>query len=112
MAISPISGGGASGLFEMYAQKIKANQSATSANKASESTENEDDYTRILKELQRQLRIVMEQIRRVQASNASAEQKAQQVQMLNTQAVAIQGQIQKVLAAQLKKLQQQAPSAG
>ncbi len=107
MAISSISSGGTSGLFEMYAEKIKAGKSGVPVGQTTESKDTDSDYTKMMKELQRQLRVVMQQIRRVQASNASAEQKAAQLGALNTQAASIQGQIQKLMAAQMKALQMQ-----
>ncbi len=59
----------------------------------------------MLRELQQQLRLVLQQMERVRKSPAAAEQQAQQLQALNTQAAALQGQIQKILQEQLKPLQ-------
>lgn len=58
-----------------------------------------------LRELQQQLRLVLQQMERVRNSPGTAEQKAQQLQALNSQAAALQGQIQKILQEQLKQLQ-------
>ena len=53
----------------------------------------------------------MEQIERVRASNASAEQKATQLQALNSQAMQVMGQIQKVMELQAKAAQTAARAA-
>jgi len=66
------------------------------------SSDNEDEYTRQIKELQRQLKRIQQQIAKVQSSGLPAEQKAQQIQALNAQAVQIMGQIQKIMAMQAK----------
>lgn len=55
--------------------------------------------------LQRQLAAIMRQMRQVRESNATAEQQARQLQDLNRQAFAIQGQIQKLLEEQLRLAQ-------
>ena len=60
-----------------------------------------------LRELQQQLREVMRQMQRIRDSNLPPAQKTQQLQMLNSQAASLQGQIQKILAAQLRQLQAQ-----
>ncbi|MFQ6685944.1 hypothetical protein OMF52_14235, partial [Bordetella pertussis] len=58
-----------------------------------------------LQALQRQLAAIMRQMRQVRESNATAEQQARQLQDLNRQAFAIQGQIQKLLEEQLRLAQ-------
>lgn len=130
MAINSIGGTSRIGsIADLWAQKIQANKEAKDAKDDSqgvtvtpdgkirvsnagamkvgqtqetESSENDDTYTRQIKELQRQLKRVMEQMERVRASNASAEQKATQLQALNAQAIQIMGQIQQVMAEQIK----------
>lgn len=130
MAINSIGGTSRIGsIADLWAQKIQANKEAKDAkddsqgvtvtpdgkirvsnpgamnvgqSKETESSDNDDTYTRQIKELQRQLKRVMEQMERVRASNASAEQKATQLQALNAQAIQIMGQIQQVMAEQIK----------
>ncbi|MBB1628420.1 FlxA-like family protein [Achromobacter sp. UMC71] len=129
MAIDPLNGNSRiANMADLWAQKIRANKEAKdTANSTAvapdgkirvtnakgmkvgqteepESSENDDHYTRQIKELQRQLKRVMEQIARVRDSNASAEQKATQMQTLNGQAVQIMNQIQQVLAAKAKAM--------
>lgn len=88
--------------------RLSAEQSGLSgSNKANEAEdldpkEDDDIYTRQIKELLRQLRRVMEQIRKVEASGLSPEQKSEQLQTLNSQATQIMSQIQKVLVAKAK----------
>ncbi|KCB50810.1 hypothetical protein ACLQ8Z_07405 [Bordetella hinzii] len=72
---------------------------------AASSGKSESAVQQTLRELQKQLRLVLQQMERVRNSNATAEQKAQQLQALNSQAAALQGQIQKILQEQLKQLQ-------
>ncbi|RBL82656.1 hypothetical protein DDE05_35960 [Streptomyces cavourensis] len=132
MAIDSISGTSRIGsIADLWAQKIQANKEAKDAKDDSkgvtvtpdgkirvsnagamkvgqteetESSENDDHYTRQIKELQRQLKRVMEQIARVRDSNASAEQKATQMQALNGQAMQIMSQIQQVMAEKAKAM--------
>ncbi|CAB3925203.1 hypothetical protein LMG26846_05990 [Achromobacter insuavis] len=139
MAIDSISGTSRIGsMADLWAQKIQANKEAKDAKagdpgvsvtpdgkirvnnagatkvgqtQETESSDNDDSYTRQIKELQRQLKRIMEQIERVRASNASAEQKATQIQALNAQAVQIMGQIQKVMELQAKAAQTAARAA-
>ncbi len=127
MAIDSISGTSRIGsLADMWAEKIRANKEAKNAAgqdavsvtaegkirvnnpgatnvgkaQAAEETDNDDEYTRQIKELQKQLKRVMDQIAKVKASGMSAEMKAQQIMALNAQAVQIQGQIALLLAKQ------------
>ena len=136
MAINSLGGTSRIGnMQDLWAQKIQANKEAKESgdsvtvtpdgkirvNSASamkvgnaqetESTDNDDSYTRQIKELQRQLKRIMEQIERVRASNASAEQKATQITALNAQAVQVMGQIQKVMDLQAKAAQTAASAA-
>ncbi len=88
--------------------KIRVSQPgamAVGGAQASEETDNEDEYTRQIKELQKQLQRVMEQIARVKASAMSAEMKASQVQALNAQALQIQAQISQVMTQQARAMQ-------
>jgi len=83
--------------------KIRVNNPAAAkvANaQAAEETDNEDEFTRQIKQLQKQLKLIMDQIAKIKASGMSDEMKAQQMMALNAQAVQIQGQITKVLAQQ------------
>lgn len=127
MAIDSIRGTSRIGsMADLWAQKIQANKEAKAGDpgvsvtpdgkirvnnagamkvgqaQETESSDNDDQYTRQIKELQRQLKRVMEQMARVRASNASAEQKATQLQALNVQAMQIMGMIQQVMAEQAK----------
>ncbi|WP_025139569.1 hypothetical protein [Achromobacter sp. DH1f] len=139
MAINSIGGTSRIGsIADLWAQKIQANKEAKDAkddsqgvtvtpdgkvrvsnagamkvgqSKETESSDNDDTYTRQIKELQRQLKRIMEQIERVRASNASAEQKATQLQALNSQAMQVMGQIQKVMELQAKAAQTAARAA-
>lgn len=129
MAINSIGGTSRIGsLAELWAQKIQANKEAKESAgaeattvtpdgkirvnnaaamgiggaKATEETDNDDEFTRQIKMLQKQLKRIMDQIAKVQASGMSDEMKAQQLQSLNAQAMQIQGQIQQVLIQQAK----------
>ena len=131
MAINSISGTSrTSSLADLWAEKIQANKDAKNATgqdavsvteegkirinnpaatkvsnaQAAEGTDNEDEFTRQIKELQKQLKLIMDQIAKVKASGMSDEMKAQQMMALNAQAVQIQGQITKVLAEQASAL--------
>ncbi|MCY1302588.1 hypothetical protein D9M68_482500 [compost metagenome] len=132
MAINSINGTSrAISLADLWAEKIQANKEARNAPgaqaevsgqdgsirvsapgsmkvggaQAAEETDNDDEFTRQIKELQKQLKRVMEQIARVKASGMSAEMKAQQLQALNAQALQIQGQIAQVMAQQARAMQ-------
>ncbi|QVQ26782.1 FlxA-like family protein [Achromobacter deleyi] len=129
MAINSISGTSRIGsLADLWAEKIQASKEAKNAagqdatsltadgkvrinnpagmkvadTQAAEETDNDDEYTRQIKELQKQLKRIMDQIAKVKASGMSAEMKAQQVLALNAQAVQIQGQIAQVMAQQAR----------
>ncbi|AZY48437.1 hypothetical protein C0J09_04335 [Bordetella avium] len=76
-----------------------------SGNKAdAQETGNEPTWQKVLRDLQRQLQMVMQQMERVRASSAAPEQKLQQLQALNNQAATIQAQIQKTLLAQAEQM--------
>lgn len=132
MAINSISGTSRIGsLADLWAEKIQASKEARNAagqeatsvtadgkvrvnnpagmkvadTQAAEETDNDDEYTRQIKELQKQLKRIMDQIAKVKASGMSAEMKAQQVVALNAQAVQIQGQIAQVIAQQARAAQ-------
>ncbi|MGE8611767.1 MAG: FlxA-like family protein [Achromobacter veterisilvae] len=132
MAIDSLSGTSRlSNLADLWAEKIQANKEAKSSQssqasvtsqdgglrvnnpggmkiggaQAAEETDNDDEFTRQIKELQKQLKRVMDQIAKVRASGMSAEMKAQQLQALNAQAVQIQGQIAQVMAQQARAQQ-------
>ncbi|CAB3842179.1 hypothetical protein LMG26858_01256 [Achromobacter anxifer] len=72
--------------------------------KETEDSSDDDAYTRQIKELQRQLKRVMDQIAKVQASGMSAEMKAQQLMALNAQAMQIQQQITEVMDQQAQAM--------
>ncbi|WAI85565.1 MULTISPECIES: FlxA-like family protein [Achromobacter] len=132
MAINSIGGTSRIGsLAELWAQKIQANKEskegadaqattltpdgkirvgaagamAVGGSQAAEESSNEDDFARQIKELQKQLKRVMDQIAKVNASGMSAEMKAQQLQALNGQAMQIQGQIVQVMVKQAQAAQ-------
>ncbi|MFF7396129.1 FlxA-like family protein [Achromobacter sp. NPDC008082] len=138
MATNPISGvSRINSLADLWAERIQANKEAKSAAggeavsvsdegkirvnapgaskvnaaKASEETDNDDVYTRQIKALQKQLKLIMEQIARIKASGMSDEMKAQQLVALNAQAVQIQNQISQVLAQQARDAQRNGVSA-
>ena len=134
MAIDPISGNSRiNSLADLWAQKIRANKEAKSASDAETSTvsadgkirvnnpgglkmgnvqeaketedsSNDDAYTRQIKELQKQLKRVMDQIAKVKASGMPAEMKAQQLMALNAQAMQIQQQITAVMEKQAQAI--------
>ncbi|CAB3735834.1 FlxA-like family protein [Achromobacter piechaudii] len=139
MAINSIGGTSRIGsLADMWAQKIQANKEAKAASdaaattvtpdgkirvttpgsmnvggaKETEDTSNDDHFTRQIKELQKQLKRIMDQIAKVQASGMSDEMKAQQLQSLNGQAMQIQGQIQQVIIQQAKAAMAAAAAGG
>ena len=134
MAIDPISGSSrVNSLADLWAQKIRANKEAKGASDAEASTSadgkirvdnpgglkmgnvqetketedssNDDAYTRQIKELQKQLKRVMDQIAKVKASGMPAEMKAQQLMALNAQAMQIQQQITAVMDKQARAMQ-------
>lgn len=132
MAISPLSGTSRTGsIADLWAEKIQANKESRNASgqeatsltadgkvrvndpagmkvasaQATEETANDDEYTRQIKELQKQLKRIADQIAKVKASGMSAEMKAQQVLALNAQAVQIQGQIAQLMAQQARAAQ-------
>lgn len=132
MATLPISGiSRATPLADLWAERIQANKEARPAAggeastlgadgkirvnspgglkvagaNASEETDNDDEYTRQIKELQKQLKRVMDQIAKVKASGMSDEMKAQQLLALNGQAMQIQGQIAQVMSQQARASQ-------
>lgn len=132
MATPPLSGiSRTSTLADLWTERIQANKDAKSATgaeattvsadgkirvnapdaskvggaQASEETDNDDEYTRQIKELQKQLKRVMDQIAKVKASGMSDEMKAQQLLALNAQAVQIQGQISQVMQQQARAAQ-------
>ncbi|MGS1009882.1 FlxA-like family protein [Achromobacter anxifer] len=135
MAINPIGGiSRATTLADMWAEKIQANKEAKSASgeetssassdgkirinnpgglkvgnvqeaKETEDSSNDDAYTRQIKELQKQLKRVMDQIAKVKASGMPAEMKAQQLMALNAQAMEIQQQITEVMDQQARAMQ-------
>ncbi|HEY9272508.1 MULTISPECIES: hypothetical protein [Achromobacter] len=135
MAIDPISGSSrVNSLADLWAQRIQANKEAKSASDSESSTvsadgkirinnpgglklgnvqaakevedsSNDDAYTRQIKELQKQLKRVMDQIAQVKASGMPAEMKAQQLMALNAQAMQIQQQITEVMEQQAQAMQ-------
>jgi hypothetical protein len=75
--------------------------STGAANQASASENDGDDPTsQTIKQLERQLRQVLSQIQRLQASSIPNEQKAPQLQALNAEAATLQAQIASLLAKQ------------
>ena len=74
----------------------------------SASAEPEDEYTRTLKQLYAQLARVMQQLKEAQNADLPSEQKLDQIQTLNTQAVNIQGMIAKVQSEQMKSAERRA----
>lgn len=138
MAINSISGvSRTNSLADLWAERIQANKEAKSApagdavtvgedgavrvntpgggkiNTApAEETDNDDEFTRQIKALQKQLKLIMDQIAKVKASGMSEEMKAQQLVSLSAQAVQIQGQIAQVLAQQARAAQKNGVSGG
>lgn len=129
MATPPINGISRNNpLADLWAERIQANKEAKSttgeeatsltadgkirvnapggmkvgATSAPEDTDNDDAYTRQIKELQKQLKRVMDMIAKVKASGMSEEMKAQQLLALNAQAVQIQDQIAQVMVQQAR----------
>ncbi|MGY6272040.1 FlxA-like family protein [Achromobacter denitrificans] len=132
MAINSLSGTSRiNSLADLWAEKIQANKEAKNPSgtnavvsspdgairvsnpgamkvggaQPAEETDNDDEFTRQIKELQKQLKRVMDQIAKVKASGMSAEMKAQQILALNAQALQIQGQITQVMAQQARAAQ-------
>lgn len=138
MAINSISGvSRTNSLADLWAERIQANKEAKSASAGeavtvsedgavrvntpgggkintapTEETDNDDEFTRQIKALQKQLKLIMDQIAKVKASGMSEEMKAQQLVSLSAQAVQIQGQIAQVLAQQARAAQQNGVSGG
>lgn len=139
MAISSISGvSRINSMADLWAERIQANKEAKAATgdeavsvsedgkirvsapagmkvgaaAATEETDNDDEFTRQIKALQKQLKRVMDQIAKVKASGMSDEMKAQQLMALNAQAVQIQGQIAQVMAQQAQAAQSSGGSGG
>lgn len=77
----------------------------------SASAEPEDEYTRTLKQLYAQLARVMQQLKEAQNADLPSEQKLDQIQTLNTQAVNIQGMIAKVQSEQMKSAERRVRAA-
>jgi chromosome segregation ATPase len=77
---------------------FKAN--GASASQASGDSGSSDPVSQTIKQLEQQLRQVMQQIQRLQASSIPAEQKAPQLQALNSEAAALQSQIASLLQQQ------------
>ena len=129
MPIDPINGSSHSSMLDLWAQKIRANKEAKEAastadpsasvrvnggklgsvaQRESASAEPEDEYTRTLKQLYAQLARVMQQLKEAQNADLPSEQKLDQIQTLNTQAVNIQGMIAKVQSEQMKSAERRA----
>ncbi|KDD92565.1 hypothetical protein L519_1444 [Bordetella bronchiseptica MBORD678] len=97
MTVSSVSSRISAGAFDQYARQLRDRAAASGAKDEAGSPAAE-----ALQALQRQLAAIMRQVRE---SNATAEQQARQLQDLNRQAFAIQGQIQKLLEEQLRLAQ-------
>ncbi|AJB26337.1 Uncharacterised protein [Bordetella pertussis] len=100
MTVSSVSSRISAGAFDQYARQLRDRAAASGAKDEAGSPAAE-----ALQALQRQLAAIMRQMRQVRESNATAEQQARQLQDLNRQAFAIQGQIQKLLEEQLRLAQ-------
>ncbi|KDC78438.1 hypothetical protein L514_1454 [Bordetella bronchiseptica MBORD635] len=100
MTVSSASSRISAGAFDQYARQLRDRAAASGAKDEAGSPAAE-----ALQALQRQLAAIMRQMRQVRESNATAEQQARQLQDLNRQAFAIQGQIQKLLEEQLRLAQ-------
>ncbi|KDD09848.1 hypothetical protein [Bordetella bronchiseptica] len=100
MTVSSVSSRISAGAFDQYARQLRDRAAASGAKDEAGSPAAE-----ALQALQRQLAAIMRQMRQVRESNATAEQQARQLQDLNRQAFAIQGQIQKLLKEQLRLAQ-------
>lgn len=133
MPIDPINGSSHSSMLDLWAQKIRANKEAKEAastadpsasvrvnggklggvaqSQESASAEPEDEYTRTLKQLYAQLARVMQQLKEAQNADLPSEQKLDQIQTLNTQAVNIQGMIAKVQSEQMKSAERRVRAA-
>ena len=75
---------------------------ATPAAAPADSETSSDPTTQMLKQLQDQLRQIMDQIKRLQASSVSDEQKMPMLQSLNAEAATIQGQIEALMQKQMQ----------
>lgn len=136
MPIDPINGSSRTSMLDLWAQKIRANKEAKEAasttgqadpsasvrvnggklgsvaqSQDSASAESEDEYTRTLKQLYAQLARVMQQLKEAQNADLPSEQKLDQIQALNTQAVNIQGMIAKVQSEQMKSAERRVRAA-
>ncbi|AWP83899.1 hypothetical protein [Bordetella bronchiseptica] len=100
MTVSSVSSRISAGAFDQYARQLRDRAAASGAKDEAGSPAAE-----ALQALQRRLAAIMRQMRQVRESNATAEQQARQLQDLNRQAFAIQGQIQKLLEEQLRLAQ-------
>ena len=100
MTVSSVSSRISAGAFDQYARQLRDRAAASGAKDEAGSPAAE-----AWQALQRQLAAIMRQMRQVRESNATAEQQARQLQDLNRQAFAIQGQIQKLLEEQLRLAQ-------
>lgn len=89
----------------MAISSISSNLSALTNPRASASSEDTRSIIQQrLEELQKRLAEVMKRIKAVQESNAPEKVKAQQIQSLSSQAATISGQIQMLMAKQIKEL--------
>jgi DNA mismatch repair ATPase MutL len=93
-------GSGGAGAADSQGKSKNFQAKSASGTQASGSSDSSDPISQTLKQLQQQLRQVMAQIQRVQASPVPDEQKAPQLQALNAEAAALQGQIAALLDKQ------------
>ncbi|HTK01664.1 MAG TPA: hypothetical protein VL522_18695 [Bordetella sp.] len=93
-------GSGGAGATDSQGKSKNFQAKSASGAQASGSSDSSDPISQTLKQLQQQLRQVMAQIQRVQASSVPDEQKAPQLQALNAEAAALQGQIAALLDKQ------------
>jgi predicted nucleic acid-binding Zn-ribbon protein len=82
--------------------KADSNLPATAAAAPADSETSSDPTTQMLKQLQDQLRQIMDQIKRLQASSVPDEQKMPMLQSLNAEAATIQGQIEALMQKQMQ----------
>ncbi|CAM3706264.1 FlxA-like family protein [Bordetella bronchialis] len=78
-------------------------RAAAGGQASSTDTEGGDATTQTIKQLQRQLKQVLLQIQRLQASRIPDEQKAPQLQALNAEAATLQAQIATLIAKQAQE---------
>ena len=101
MAISSISA--SSSLSRLYdSLNQRRAQSATA------SDDPREKYAKRMQELKEQLQATMREMRRIEAGNASPEQKATQIQTLNAQLASIQGKMAAVMSEIIREQQQSA----